>query len=548
MRPGPMTAGRWGTAHEPRVGVGVMATRNAGIPRWTSARSGPRPGTRRAWRRAAAAVAVVTLTGLSGALTAVPANAAAVRTGTLALTPARATAGDTADVFTFTYTAPAKPQPGTISIDLPAGFSVPQDTSPSGAGYLSVSSACAQFQVTGVASDGAGGSTITVAENCAASLKATLIYALVTVPTTAQAYPVATSFTPAGGAAVPFAAQHAITVGPGALARITLSPATATITAGDSQAYTATGFDTYGNTIGTLAGAKFTIKPDGSCTAATCTATVAGTHTVTATSKKITATATLTVNPGPDLAVSQTVSSASPYYYAPVTFTTTITNTSTTTTADGVTAAVSVPAGLIAAAASTVTGSYASGTWTVGSLAPGATATLTITGDAGDVADGTQTLTATVTSTTIDPNPANNTASASEASQPAIMQPVATASPVNYNPVNVCAQYTQSFTASVVNAANPAAPPPPPGSYTIRWSCTDFEEFGCPPPLSGTGGNAPTISFDSTTFMLNDIYVIFLEVDPSGTDPNYQDVPTSIGTGGPGGVGEGPIFNTVCID
>ncbi len=385
------------------------------------------------------------------------------------LTPAKATAGDTADVFTFTYTAPAKPGAGTISIDLPAGFSPPQDSNPSGAGYLSVSSACNQFQVAGVTADGAGGNTVTVAENCAAGLKGTLIYARVTVTTTAQAYPVATSFTPSGGAAVPFANQHTLTVPPGALASISVSPAGATIAAGDSQDYIASGSDVYGNATGPIANAKFTIKPDGSRTGATCTASVAGVHTVTATRRKISGTATLTVTPGPDLTASQTVSTASPYYYAPVTFTTTtITNTSTTTTSIGVTATVNEPAGLISPEGTASTGSYSNGTWTIGSLAPGATATLTITGNAGDVSDGTQTVTATVSSTTIDPNPANNTASASEASQPAPFLAVITPDPNNLNPVNVCtpSPVTQIWYGSVVNAVNPAAPSLTPGSFT----------------------------------------------------------------------------------
>ena len=227
----------------------------------TSTRSGIRVHTKRTWRRVGAAVMAIALAGLSGGLAAQSAGAATVRTGTLALTPAKATAGDTADVFTFTYTAPAKPGAGTISIDLPAGFSPPQDSNPSGAGYLSVSSACSQFQVAGVTADGAGGNTVTVGENCAAGLKSTLIYARVTVPTTAQAYPVATSFTPSGGTAVPFASQHTLTVLPGALASISVSPAGATITAGDSQAYIASGSDAYGNATGPIANAKFTISP-----------------------------------------------------------------------------------------------------------------------------------------------------------------------------------------------------------------------------------------------------------------------------------------------
>src|SRR5207253_2045667 len=63
-------------------------------------------------------------------------------------------------------------------------------------------------------------------------------------------------------------------------------------------------FDQYGSSMGDVTPATtFSLSPDGSCTAATCTATVAdsGTshHTVTAHSSGKTATAALTINAGP---------------------------------------------------------------------------------------------------------------------------------------------------------------------------------------------------------------------------------------------------------
>ena len=71
-----------------------------------------------------------------------------------------------------------------------------------------------------------------------------------------------------------------ITVNPAALASITISPDTATITAGDTQAYTAEGFDAFGNSRGDVtADTTFSISPDGSCTLADCGSTVAGAHT-----------------------------------------------------------------------------------------------------------------------------------------------------------------------------------------------------------------------------------------------------------------------------
>jgi len=87
-------------------------------------------------------------------------------------------------------------------------------------------------------------------------------------------------------------------VEPAALASITISPDTATITAGGSQAYTAEGFDTYGNSRGGVtASTTFTIAPNGSCTNNVCTTTVAGAHTVTGTKDTKTGTASLQVDP-----------------------------------------------------------------------------------------------------------------------------------------------------------------------------------------------------------------------------------------------------------
>src|SRR5205814_1343174 len=81
---------------------------------------------------------------------------------------------------------------------------------------------------------------------------------------------------------------------------IVISPASASITAGGSQTYTAQAFDASNNSLGDVTGSTtFTISPDGSCTGNTCTATQAGSHTVTGSSGGQTSNATLTVNPGP---------------------------------------------------------------------------------------------------------------------------------------------------------------------------------------------------------------------------------------------------------
>ena len=85
-------------------------------------------------------------------------------------------------------------------------------------------------------------------------------------------------------------------VDPGPLDHLVLSPSGATVTAGDSQAYTAEGFDSDGNSLGDVTSATtFTISGGGSCAGASCSATVPGTYTVTGTDGTATGTAKLVV-------------------------------------------------------------------------------------------------------------------------------------------------------------------------------------------------------------------------------------------------------------
>src|SRR5439155_14588569 len=87
-------------------------------------------------------------------------------------------------------------------------------------------------------------------------------------------------------------------IDPAVLASITVSPSTKTITAGDTQDYTAEGFDAYGNSTGDVtADTTFSISPDGSCTGATCGSTTSGDHTVTGTDGTFSDDADLQVDP-----------------------------------------------------------------------------------------------------------------------------------------------------------------------------------------------------------------------------------------------------------
>jgi hypothetical protein len=94
------------------------------------------------------------------------------------------------------------------------------------------------------------------------------------------------------------ATQSPITVQPGSLHHLVISPASATITAGGSRTFTAQGRDASNNNLGDVTGGTtFTISPNGSCTTNSCGATAAGAHTVTGTNGAATGTASLTVEP-----------------------------------------------------------------------------------------------------------------------------------------------------------------------------------------------------------------------------------------------------------
>jgi hypothetical protein len=455
---------------------------------------------------------------------------ASVSYGALRLTVSKVVAGATGDTLGWTYHAPLYHKvTGTISLDVPAAFTAPQTSTPGSPGYVSTTSGCAQFQVTGTPAQHDGSTMITVAVNCAKGLTGAISYAGVAAPTVAGKYVFAATFTPAAGPAVPFAQADIVTVQHAPLASLVISPASSAIATGGTQAYTVQGLDAYGNSLGNLtSGTKFTIAPDGSCGRSFCTASINGPHTVTASRQGITVTAALTVATlDADLSVTQTVTSTTPYYYQPITFETTVTNNSTLFRSYGVSATAQEPSGLVdpvATASGPTSYDPATGVWTIGSLAPGASVTLSISGDAGDVSDGTQTVTATVTASTPDSNPANNTASASEASQRAPIQVDVTPAAGTQNPVDVCADppVTDTWDGSAVDAANPAAPPPAPSSLTYSWTCQDTLNQGCPPPVNDSGGNSTFFSFASNTLTPGDGYLLYLGIASDGTDPNYQ--------------------------
>ncbi|MGB9834981.1 MAG: Ig-like domain-containing protein, partial [bacterium] len=98
----------------------------------------------------------------------------------------------------------------------------------------------------------------------------------------------------------PTGESNVFAVLPGAVDRLSLSPSTATITAGSSQAYTLLAYDSYNNSWDVTSSASFSITPSagGSWSANTYTSQKAGTWTITGSYGGKSATATLIVQPG----------------------------------------------------------------------------------------------------------------------------------------------------------------------------------------------------------------------------------------------------------
>lgn len=113
-------------------------------------------------------------------------------------------------------------------------------------------------------------------------------------------------------------------------------------------------------------------------------------------------------DPSTDLSVTQTVSSDTPVVGKDVTFTITVQN-SGPSEATGVTVTDNIPAGYTLVSATPTAGTWSGSTWTVGKLASGASATLTIIAKVN--AAGPYVHAVTIAGAEIDPMAANNTAS-----------------------------------------------------------------------------------------------------------------------------------------
>ncbi|MEG0761754.1 MAG: Ig-like domain-containing protein, partial [Chryseobacterium sp.] len=115
-----------------------------------------------------------------------------------------------------------------------------------------------------------------------------------------------------------------------------------------------------------------------------------------------------------DIAIAKTVNNANPIYGSNVTFTLTASNAGPSD-APSVTVNDALPTGYTFVSATPSVGTYSGGVWTIGTLANGATATLTIVATVNNT--GNYTNTAVISTTGNDPNLTNNTSSVTPAAQ-----------------------------------------------------------------------------------------------------------------------------------
>ena len=157
------------------------------------------------------------------------------------------------------------------------------------------------------------------------------------------------------------------------------------------------------------------------------TATIMGSETDPTAGNNIAIKATVPVTPAPvstDISATQSVSNSAPIFGTEVTFLVTVLNNGAIE-ATGVSVSDVLPAGYALVSASTSIGAWAAPNWTVGKMASGSSAKLTIVAKVMETGPYDNTVTATVTET--DVNTANNTATSSIVPVPAV------ASKITYN-------------------------------------------------------------------------------------------------------------------
>ncbi len=185
-----------------------------------------------------------------GALILMPAAQAADGDGTMTVLPTSVVAGSSGNNLTFTYTAAGTMTDGEVDLTVPTGWTVPQNTNPAGAGFVTASPgtlsiAGQMIMVSGLTLS--GGDTVTIG------------YASASVPITTETDVfTAQEKDTLGGTPMPLASSPSVTITPAALADFVVAAsgggAIGTQTAGQSFGIQVTARDVYGNVKTDFAG------------------------------------------------------------------------------------------------------------------------------------------------------------------------------------------------------------------------------------------------------------------------------------------------------
>ncbi|WP_168187530.1 Ig-like domain-containing protein, partial [Pedobacter sp. G11] len=155
------------------------------------------------------------------------------------------------------------------------------------------------------------------------------------------------------------------------------------------------------------------------------------------------ATVTINVAPATDLSITKTVNNATPTVGSNVTFTITATNNGPSA-ATGVSVTENIPTGYEVVSVTPSTGSWTAPNWSIGNLANGASATLTVVAKV--KATGVYANTVTISGNETDPTPGNNTDT--ETPNPAAVSDLAITKTVNNATPTVGSNVTFTITAT----------------------------------------------------------------------------------------------------
>ena len=263
------------------------------------------------------------------------------------------------------------------------------------------------------------------------------------------------------------------------------------------------------------------------------TATITGTQ-YDPTSSNNTSTSTPVPLPVADLAVVKTSSSATPAVGSNVTFTITATNNGPLA-ATGVKVVDNLPSGYTFVSATPSTGTWAAPNWTIGNLANGASATMTIVATVKST--GTYANTATISGTQTDPTTGNNTSTVTPV--PVAAADLAVVKAVNNATPNVGSNVT--FTITATNNGPSAAT-----GVTVNDALPSGYTFVSATPSSGTwsapnwtignlaNGGSATLSIVATVktsgSYANTATITGGQTDPTPGNNSSTSTPVPVGT------------------